>query len=622
MGAQTSSGTGKKKPITELSAVTIRFAGDSGDGMQLAGTQFTNASAVVGNDLATLPDYPAEIRAPAGSLAGVSGFQVNFASHDIFTPGDTVHTLVAMNPAALKANIGDLEKAGILIVNEDAFDKQGLSKAGYEDNPLEGDELTGYKVIKVPMNRLNRAANEGVNLGPKALDRCRNFFALGLVYWLYDRPPEPTIEWIDQKFGKVPDVAEANRRALDAGYHFGETAEIFDARYHVAAAPIEPGRYRKITGNEAAALGLIAGARCAGKSLFYASYPITPASEILQELSRYKSYGVKTFQAEDEIAAMGATIGAGFAGACASTGTSGPGMCLKSEAVGLAVMAEIPCVIVSVQRGGPSTGLPTKTEQSDLFQAIYGRHGESPVPVLAAATPGDCFAMCIEAFRIAIKYTTPVLVLSDGYLGQGAEPWRVPDPAELPQIPVSHPTDPESFAPYARDEHLARPWAAPGTPGLEHRIGGLEKQHISGNVCYVPDNHHLMVQMRADKVAGIVKDIPPVKVEGPESGELLLLSWGGTYGAVLSAGMAAREKGLPVSNLHLRYLNPFPRNLGEVLSRFNKVLACELNLGQLQTVIRGRYLCDVQGFHKVKGKPFMVSEVLQAIERALSEGQS
>jgi 2-oxoglutarate ferredoxin oxidoreductase subunit alpha len=610
-------GKGDTKPTYELTSVTVRFAGDSGDGMQLAGTQFTNASAIFGNDIATLPDFPAEIRAPAGSLAGVSGFQINFASHAIHTPGDEVQTLVAMNPAALKANLPDLEKRGLLIVNEDAFDKSGLSKAGYDANPLENGELEGYRLFKIPIGRQNREALADTGLGAKAIDRCKNFFALGLVFWLYDRPLEPTLHWIEQKFGKVPEVAEANRKALKQGYFFGETAEIFDARYHVAPAPIEPGRYRKITGNEGLALGLITACRQADTPLFYASYPITPASDILHELARHKNFGVKTFQAEDEIAAIGAAIGASFAGQFGMTGTSGPGLCLKSEALGLAVMTELPVVVIVVQRGGPSTGLPTKTEQSDLLQAMFGRNGECPVPVLAPSTPANCFDTAIEAVRIAAKFMTPVLVLSDGYLGTGAEPWKIPDVAALPKIELNHPTDPETYQPYARDEVNARPWAVPGTPGLEHRLGGLEKANITGNVSYDPDNHEAMTHLREAKVAGIADHIPEAEVDGPESGDLLVVSWGGTYGAVVSAGIAAREKGLSVANLHLRYLNPFPRNVGEILARYDKILVCELNLGQLRTLLTRKYPVQPLGLHKVKGKPFMISEVLSAIERTL-----
>ena len=607
--------------IKELNAVTIRFAGDSGDGMQLAGTQFTNASAVFGNDISTFPDYPAEIRAPAGSLAGVSGFQINFANHEIHTPGDDVHTLVAMNPAALKANVADLESGGILIVNADAFNKSGLSKAGYTTNPLEDGSLESYRVFPLPMSELNTAAVESVGLGTKAVDRCKNFYALGLVYWLYDRPLDPTLNWIESKFGKVPEVAEANRLALRAGYYYGETCEAFEARYHVSPAPIKAGHYRKITGNEALALGLITAAKLADNTLFYGSYPITPASDILHELSKHKNYAVKTFQAEDEMAAIGAAIGASFAGLVAVTGTSGPGLCLKSEAMGLALITELPLVIINVQRGGPSTGLPTKTEQSDLLMACFGRHGESPLPVIAAATPGDCFTMAIEAVRIALTYMTPVILLSDGYLANGAEPWKIPDPASLPKIHVTKPSNGEPFQPYARNSRLARPWAVPGTPGLEHRIGGLEKQDITGNVSYDPENHEHMVRLRAEKVANIANDIPLATVEGPDSGDLLVVSWGGTYGAVLSAGIAARKKGLSVANVHLRYLNPMQRNLGDLLTRYRKVLVCELNQGQLKALLSTKYPVQPESFTKVQGKPFMISEVTQAIEAAVSEVQ-
>jgi 2-oxoglutarate ferredoxin oxidoreductase subunit alpha len=604
----------KKVPKQVMSAV-VRFAGDSGDGMQLAGMQFSNASAIFGNDVSTFPDYPAEIRAPAGTLGGVSGFQINFSSFDIHTPGDRVQTLVAMNPAALKANLSDVEPGGTIIVDEDSFDAKNLAKAGYESSPLDDDSLHSYRLFKVPVDRLNKEAVKDLGLTPKAMDRSRNFFALGLVYWLYDRPMEPTLRWIQQKFGKNPEVAQANTRSLTSGYNFGDTTEIFPDRYSVARAPVPAGRYRAVTGNQAAALAFIAAADRAGKTLFYGSYPITPASDILHELSRHKSFGVKTFQAEDEIAAMASAIGAAFAGAFAVTGTSGPGLSLKTEGLGLAVMLELPLVVIDVQRGGPSTGLPTKTEQSDLNMALYGRHGECPMPVLAAATPGDCFWIVFEAFRIAVRYMTPVLVLSDGYLANGSEPWRVPDVSELPKIEVTHPADPSTFAPYSRNERLARPWALPGTPGLEHRIGGLEKQHITGGVSYDADNHERMVHLRAEKVAGIANDIPLARVEGEESGDLLVLSWGGTYGAVRTACEQAREAGLGVSHLHLRYLNPLPRNTGEVLSKYRRFLVCELNLGQLRNYIQSRFGVRAEGFAHVRGKPFAIHDVREAIER-------
>ncbi|MGB9623916.1 MAG: 2-oxoacid:acceptor oxidoreductase subunit alpha [Phycisphaerae bacterium] len=599
----------------QVRSAVVRFAGDSGDGMQLAGMQFSNASAIFGNDVSTFPDYPAEIRAPAGTLAGVSGFQINFSSFDIHTPGDRVQTLIAMNPAALKVNLPDLEPGGMLIVDEDAFDQASLAKAGYESDPLEDGSLQSYRVFRVPIDRLNREAVKDLGLSPKATDRSRNFFALGLVYWLYDRPLEPTLRWIREKFGKNPEVVEANTRSLRSGYDFGDNTEIFPNRYVVPRAPVPPGRYRAITGNQATALGLVAAAERAGKTLFYGSYPITPASDILHELSRYKNFGVKTFQAEDEIAAMASTIGAAFAGAFAVTGTSGPGLSLKTEGLGLAVMLELPLLVIDVQRGGPSTGLPTKTEQSDLNMALYGRHGECPLPVLAAATPGDCFWTALEAFRIAVRYMTPVLLLTDGYLANGAEPWKIPAVDELPRIDVVHHTDPSSFAPYARDERLVRPWALPGTPGLEHRIGGLEKQHIQGGVSYDPDNHERMVRLRAEKIARIADDIPPARVDGPESGELLVLSWGGTYGAVRTACEGAREAGRSVSHLHLRYLNPLPRNVSRILEKFRRFLVCELNLGQLRNYLAATLAISAERFNHVRGKPFAIHDIREAIEQ-------
>jgi len=577
--------------------------------------QFSNASAIFGNDVSTFPDYPAEIRAPAGTLAGVSGFQINFSSFDIHTPGDRVQTLIAMNPAALKVNLPDLEPGGMLIVDEDAFDKTSLAKAGYDSDPLEDGSLRSYRLFRVPIDRLNKEAVKDLGLSPKAMDRSRNFFALGLVYWLYDRPLEPTLRWIREKFGKNPEVAEANTRSLRSGYDFGDNTEIFPNRYVVPRAPVSPGRYRAITGNQATALGLVAAAERAGKTLFYGSYPITPASDILHELSRYKNFGVKTFQAEDEIAAMASAIGAAFAGAFAVTGTSGPGLSLKTEGLGLAVMLELPLVVIDVQRGGPSTGLPTKTEQSDLNMALYGRHGECPLPVLAAATPGDCFWTALEAFRIAVRYMTPVLLLTDGYLANGAEPWKVPAVDELPRIDVVHHTDPATFAPYARDERLVRPWVLPGTPGLEHRIGGLEKQHVQGGVSYDSDNHERMVRLRAEKIAGIANDIPPARVDGPESGDLLVLSWGGTYGAVRTACEGAREAGRSVSHLHLRYLNPLPRNTGQILSKFRRFLVCELNLGQLRNYLAATFAVSPERFTHVRGKPFAIHEIREAIEQ-------
>jgi len=607
------------KNLEELETVTIRFAGDSGDGMQLTGTQFTNTSAMVGNDISTLPDFPAEIRAPAGSLPGVSGFQLNFSSQDIRTPGDQPNVLVAMNPAALKVNLPDLEDGGTLIINTDEFTKDNLEHAAYKANPLEDGSLTGYRVHKLPISTLNMNALKGnVELSRKEIARCKNFFALGVLYWLYDRPIEPTLNWINAKFGKNPELAKANEVTLKTGYNFAETTEVFTTHYTVKKAVIAPGRYRKITGNEATAIGFVAAAHLAGRPLFYGSYPITPASDILHELARHKNFGVKTFQAEDEIAAVCSAIGASFAGHVGLTGTSGPGVALKQEAIGLAVMTELPLVIVNVQRGGPSTGLPTKTEQADLFQAVWGRNGECPAIVIAPATPAECFSMAIESVRLAFKYMVPVFYLSDGYLANGAEPWRVPEIADLPKIEVTFATDPANFMPYARDEvTLARPYALPGTPGLEHRIGGIEKQNITGNVNYDPENHHLMVLLRQEKVDRAAADIPPVEVFGDPSGKVLVLGWGSTYGSITSAVEKMRNEGKSVSSAHLRHLNPFPGNLGEVLNGFETVIVPEMNLGQLCTMIRAKYLIDAIPFSKVKGRPFQIREIVRKVEEYL-----
>jgi len=607
------------KQLEELDTVTIRFAGDSGDGMQLTGTQFTNTSAIVGNDISTLPDFPAEIRAPAGSLPGVSGFQLNFSNHDIRTPGDQPNVLVAMNPAALKVNLADLEEGGTIIINSDEFTKENLERAAYHSNPLEDGALSGYRVHTLPISTLNMNALKGaVELSRKEMARCKNFFALGVLYWLYDRPLEPTLNWINSKFRKNPELAKANEVALKTGYNFAETTEVFTTHYKIKKAVIAPGRYRKITGNEATAIGFVTAAELAGRTLFYGSYPITPASDILHELARHKNFGVKTFQAEDEIAAVCAAIGASFTGHIGLTGTSGPGVALKQEAIGLAVMTELPLVIVNVQRGGPSTGLPTKTEQADLFQAVWGRNGECPAIVIAPATPADCFNMAIEAVRLAFKYMVPVFYLSDGYLANGAEPWAVPSIEKLPRIEVKFATDPNNFMPYARDEvTLARPWALPGTPGLEHRIGGIEKQNITGNVNYDPENHHLMVKLRQEKVDRAVADIPPVEVFGDSSGKVLVLGWGSTYGSITSAVEKMRNEGKSVSSAHLRHLNPFPGNLGEVLSNFETVIIPEMNLGQLCTMIRARYLVGAVPFSKVKGRPFQIREIVQKVEEYL-----
>jgi 2-oxoglutarate ferredoxin oxidoreductase subunit alpha len=609
-----------EKPVEELVEATVRFCGDSGDGMQLAGTQFTTTSALVGNDVATFPDFPAEIRAPRGTKAGVSGFQVHFSSNAIYTPGDIVDALVAMNPAAFVTNIGDLRDGGILIVNESAFDKKGLELAGLEGNPIEEVALhqleQKYKVYKVDMTKLTRDAVKEFGMGVKEADRCRNFFAMGLIFWVYGRPLEPTLRFIEAKFGKKPEIAGANRGALLAGYNYGETVEAFDTQFHVPKAELKPGKYRSIMGNTALSWGLMTAAKLSEKRLFLGAYPITPASDILHELCKHKNFDIVTFQAEDEIAAMTATIGASFGGCMAITASSGPGIALKGEAFGLAVIMELPMVIVNVQRGGPSTGLPTKTEQSDLYQAVYGRNGECPMPVISARSPGDCFYVAQEAWRLAVRYMTPVMLLTDGYIANGSEPWRIPNFADLPKIPVSHPaaTDgSEKYLPYTRDERLARPWAIPGTPGLEHRLGGLEKQDRTGNVSYDAANHQHMIDTRAAKVANIANDIPDQTVDGPDSGDLLVMSWGGTYGSCLSATRLARKQGKSVAHAHVRYINPLPKNLGELMGRYKKVLMPELNSGQLRTIIRDKYLVDVIGFNKMQGRPFTVAELVTRI---------
>ena len=613
------------KPVENMDAVVVRFCGDSGDGMQLAGTQFTNVSAVFGNDVCTLPDFPAEIRAPAGSLAGVSGYQVCFSNSDIYTPGDEVDTLVSMNPAALKTNIADLKRGGTLIVNEDAFDSGNLAKAHYTENPLDSNAVAGFRLHRVPMTRLTRDAVDGLGLSQREADRCRNFFALGLVYWLYERDSKATKDWIQSKFGKNQAVVDANMRALEAGYNYGFSTESFTVHYQVSPAKLPPGKYRKITGNEAVAFGLVTAAKLAGKELFYGGYPITPASDILHELSMLKNFGVKTFQAEDEIAAITSIIGAAFGGALSVTASSGPGIALKGEGIGLAVMTELPMVIVDVQRGGPSTGLPTKTEQSDAFIAVLGRNGDCPVPVVAAQSPADCFDMAQEAMRIAVEHMTPVFLLTDGYIANGAEPWRIPNPADMKPIKVSHPTHSNTdngFMPYKRDAQLVRPWAIPGTPGLEHRIGGLEKADTTGNISYDADNHQHMTEVRKQKVAKIADSIPEQAVLGPESGDLLVVSWGGTYGTVRSAVETVQKKGKSVAHCHLRYINPFPRNLGEILKRYKQVLIPELNAGQMWFILRGTYLVDAVSYAKIKGKPFLVNELVTEIERVLATAKS
>ena len=611
--------TRELEPQTQdLDRVTIRFAGDSGDGMQLTGTQFTRTAAVYGNDISTLPDFPAEIRAPAGSLPGVSGFQISFSSSDIHTPGDQPDVLVAMNPAALKTNVMDLPAGGALIVNSDAFTAQNLAKAGYPSNPLTDGSLKQFSVFEIPISTLNERSLDGLEMTSKQKDLTKNFFALGIMFWLYGRDDTSTLHWIDDKFGKRPVIAEANKRALKAGYAFGETTEIFHTHYRVAPAKLPPGTYRNITGNEATALGLLTASKLAKRPLFYGSYPITPASDILHQLSGYKSFGVKTFQAEDEIAAIGAAIGASYGGALGLTASSGPGIALKSEALGLAVMVELPLVVVDVQRAGPSTGMPTKNEQADLLQVMFGRNSDSPVPVVAPATPGECFDMAIEAWRIALKYVTPVVYLSDAFLATGAEPWSIPSLEDLPDISVPNWTEKETFHPYDRDpKTLARKWAVPGTPGLEHRIGGLEKADITGNVSYDPDNHHRMQLLRQAKVARIADDIPPLEVFGPERGDLLILGWGSTYGAIRSAVERLHAAGRRVAHAHLRHLNPFPSNTEKVVRSYRRVLIPEVNLGQLLMLIRAQFLVDAEGYNRVRGKPFTIAEIVAQAERIL-----
>lgn len=614
------------KPMQELTSAVIRFAGDSGDGMQLAGTQFTDTSAIFGNDVATLPDFPAEIRAPAGTVAGVSGFQINFAASDIHTPGDEVNALIAMNPAAFKAHVDDVQAGGIIVVNEDEFTKINLRKAGYPEDytPLDDEKYqTKYRITKVPITRLNEEALAESGMGAKEIGRCKNMFALGLIYWLYQRPIDTTVHYLEDYFGKkkkLPAVAEANVKTLKAGYFFGETTEMFPVRYHVARAPVAPGKYRKIGGNEATAMGLATAAQLASKTLVYCSYPITPASDVLHSLAAMRNFGVKTFQAEDEIAAMCAAIGVSFAGQLGVTGTSGPGLALKSEALNLAIMMELPVVIINVQRGGPSTGLPTKTEQSDLLQALYGRNGDSPTVVIAARSPADCFDTAIEATRLAIKYMVPVVMLTDGYIGNGAEPWRIPDVSELKPIEVKHPVyeEGQTFRPYQRDENLSRPWAIPGTKGLQHRLGGLEKAHISGNVSYDFENHQFMTDLRRMKIEKVAQDVPDLHIHGEETGDLLLVGWGGTYGSILTATDRARAAGKKVACVHLRHLSPMPRNLGKVLKSYKQVLVPELNTGQLRMILRGKFLVDARGLNKVAGKPFLVEEIEQAIDIMLA----
>ena len=615
----------------QLDQVIVRFAGDSGDGMQLTGDRFTTSSALLGNDLSTFPDFPAEIRAPAGTVNGVSAFQVHISDHDILTPGDSPNVLVAMNPAALKANIDLMAQGTVLVVNSDSFEERDLAKAGYDANPLTDGSLAAYTVYEVPMTSITQEVCKEAGVKPRDAERSKNFFALGLVSWMYTRPVESTIEWISERFAGKPQVVDANIRAFRAGYDFGETAELFESNYEVKPATFEKGEYVQVTGNQALAWGLITASRLAGVPLFLGSYPITPASDILHELSRRKEFGIRTFQAEDEIAGIGAALGASFGGALGATTTSGPGLDLKSETIGLAINLELPLVIVDVQRGGPSTGLPTKTEQADLLHAMYGRHGEAPVPIVAPQTPSDCFATAIEAVRLAVKYRTPVIMLSDGYLANGAEPWRLPDLDALEPIDPAFASEPnhtdadgnETFWPYVRDpETLARPWAPPGLPGLEHRIGGLEKADGSGNVSYEGVNHERMVHLRRDKIARIAADIPPVEVND-ESGDaqLLLVSWGSTYAAVFAGVKRIRARGMKAAHVHLRHLNPLPSNLGEVLARYTQVLVPEINLGQLSRILRAEYLVDAQTMSKMQGVPFRVGEIEAAIT-ALLGGKS
>jgi 2-oxoglutarate ferredoxin oxidoreductase subunit alpha len=606
------------KPVEQLESVVIRFAGDSGDGMQLTGGRFTTETAMTGNDLATFPDFPAEIRAPAGSLPGVSGFQLHFADHDILTPGDRPDVLVAMNPAALKTNVGDLPKGGTLIVDTDAFTDRNLKKAGYESNPIEDGSLEGFQVHAVQLTAMTVGALKDIEgVTAREAERAKNMFALGLMSWLFGRPTESTTTYIEKKFAKRPEIAAANLKAFNTGYAFGETSEAFAVQYEVKAAKLPPGTYRQITGNAALSWGLLAASKLSGLDLFLGAYPITPASSILEELAKHKAFGVRTFQAEDEIAAVGAALGAAFGGSLGVTTSAGPGVVLKSETVGLAITLELPLLIVDVQRAGPSTGMPTKPEQTDLLMVLHGRNGESPVPVIAAATPGDCFYAAIEAARIALTHRTPVYLLSDAYLANGAEPWLVPDIASLPEIDVefAHENG-EAFEPYARDaETLARPWAIPGTKGLEHRIGGLEKANITGAISYDADNHDLMTQLRAQKVAGI--QVPDQEVDHQEGADVLVLSWGGTYGPVHAGVRRARASGGKVAHAHLRWLNPFPANLGDVLKSYDRVLIPEMNLGQLLQLVRAKYLVDAVGYNRVTGKPFKAGEINDAIEALL-----
>lgn len=608
-----------EKPSQQVDGVAIRFAGDSGDGMQLTGSKFTDETALAGNDLSTFPDFPAEIRAPAGTMAGVSGFQIHFSSHDIHTPADRPDVLIAFNPAALRANVEDVRPGGMVIINVDSFNKKALDRAGYREDPLP-DLRDRFQLVEIPFTTLNREALQGLDLSQREVDRCKNFFALGLLCWLYGRPMAATERWLSGKF--KGDVLEGNLRTLRAGHAFGETTELFPVSFVVPSAKIESGTYRNITGNQALAWGIVAAGVQMDREVFLGAYPITPASDVLHEVARYRHFGVKTLQAEDEIAAVSATIGAAFAGMLAVTVSSGPGFVLKQEALGLAVMVELPLVAINVQRAGPSTGSPTKTEQGDLLAALFGRHSQSPLPILAASTPGDCFHTALEAFRMAVRYMTPVVLLSDGYLANSAEPWLIPDVDALERQTIEFARPPEvgEFQPYARHpETLARPWAIPGTPGLEHRIGGLTKQDVTGNVSYEPANHGRMIALRKQKIEGIAKALPLVEVDGPDSGELLVVGWGGTRGSITAAVEAVRADGLSVSQIHLRHLNPFPSNLGEVLGRFRKVLLPELSDGHLALLLRARYLVDVRSFSKIEGQPFKIAELAEAIRKLHAE---
>jgi 2-oxoglutarate ferredoxin oxidoreductase subunit alpha len=614
------SGKVPAKAVQQIESVAIRFTGDSGDGMQLTGTKFTEATALAGNELATLPDYPAEIRAPAGTLAGVSGFQIHFSSKSVRTPADHPDVLVAFNPAALRANIDDVRPGGMVIVNSNSFTDKSLKRAGYAEDPRPSLR-DRYAMVEIPLTRLNREVLKDLDISMRDADRCKNFFALGLMYWLYHRPMEPTERWLENRF--KGDLLEANLRVLRAGHAFGETTELLPVSYIVPKAKIQPGVYRNVTGNTALAWGIVAAGALMQKDVFLGAYPITPASDVLHEVARHRHFGVKTFQAEDEISAISAAIGASFAGVLSVTTTSGPGFVLKQEALGLAVMAELPLVVIDIQRAGPSTGMPTKIEQADLLLALYGRNSDSPMPVIAPLSPGDCFYTVLEAFEWAVKYMTPVVVLSNGHLANSSEPWRIPDIETLSRPRITHWTDAKTFQPYARNpETLARPWAIPGTPGLEHRIGGLAKEQTTGNVSYDPENNEQMIRLRAEKVARIAVDIPPIEIDGPESGELLVVGWGGTFGAITSAVEAARVDGKPVSSIQLRHLNPFPTNLEQILRRFDKILVPELNQGQLVRLLRSEFLVPAIGMNKVRGQPFLIEELRARIDELLSEETS